>query len=457
MLRDSRTKCILKGGLVWFEDGFRKTDIRIDGHKITELGAGLTNSQAREIDCSGSYIIPGLIDLHVHTGEPVSGFLLAENEHLTVNSCLNSGITTIGVFLTETEDNRLEKAYPKRERKFSNLPVSVRWHLTPVTTKPGKLKTLLKRYSRLNKAKKSLNDNSLGCDLKLYTTYREAGLYSNYQNIEELMIALKESKILSTEGFVPILIHCEDDDIITKSSSGTDFDTPFSHTLRRPEDAEIKAVEKVLDLAVKHNYPVHIVHVSSPAAALLIREAKKSAPVSCETAPHYLFLNENMLKGLDGHRWLCTPPLRKESSRGLLLELAQEGVFDIFATDHCPFSIYDKDRYAEKPDLVPSGLPGSAALLPILYEKLVKTKKIAFSDLILRLTTNPAKIMHIYPDKGVVAPDADADLVVLQIKDEGEKTMIKPSVAHTYNQWQGCETTLAIRKILISGKVVLDQ
>ena len=79
----------------------------------------------------------------------------------------------------------------------------------------------------------------------------------------------------------------------------------------RPKEAEIKGIAEVLKIATKHQARVHIVHVSTPEGVELVQRARREAPVTCETAPHYLWLNNSWLQKPDGHRWLCTPPLRK--------------------------------------------------------------------------------------------------------------------------------------------------
>jgi dihydropyrimidinase len=426
---------ILKDGDVLLENGFQRCDLLIREGKILQIGEKLTAGYVSEIDCRGCYLLPGIIDMHVHTGEAVNNISLAEDEELTVRSCLQGGVTTIGAFITETVKDRLPEAYQTRNERFEPYPINVNWHLTPVISSPDSLEELFR----------------LGCSMKLYTTYRSAGLYSSYAEIGEMLNILSSISRSLNRPHIPLLIHCEDDRTVEEKSDSIPFKTPFDHARRRPETAEIRAVERVLGLALDNNYPVHIVHVSSPETALLIREAKKSLPVTCETAPHYLLLNEKRLQEKDGHRWLCTPPLRSERSRGLMLELAQDGIFDTFATDHCPFSKSDKDRYAEEPIKIPLGLAGTGALLPILYEKLVESGKLSFEKLLERITVNPAKIMQLYPKKGVIRTDSDADLLVLETGEKPSES-IKPSLASVYNQWAGENSSLNIRDIYLQGK-----
>ena len=321
---------------------------------------------------------PGYYDFHVHVGEVIAGTQLRDDfrdlDKLTQRepSEENPPLAGMGVFVTESPSEPLaHKLYAMQSharRDFSGL---VQWHLTPTQSSIEEVYPLL----------------TAGHDLKFYTTYRQAGLYRSYAEIERWMLDLQDLK-------TRILVHCEDDDTITEYSAQHPFRHPHDHCLRRPEIAEIRAVEKILDLAIKHRHPVHIVHVSAPASAILIREARLHfAGITCETAPHYLLSNEHRLKSPNAHRLICTPPFRSESSRGMLVELLQDGVFDILASDHCPFHDADKDRFKDDLEHIPTGNPGVATLYSSIYQNLVKTGKLSLEALQSMTMTNPQRLM----------------------------------------------------------------
>lgn len=317
-------------------------------------------------------LYPGICDFHVHVGERIGGYALRDGFAALERMAEQHGIAAIGAFVTEEEgislSAKLRAMQAEAQKHFRGL---VHWHLTPITATPEELVPLLKE----------------GCDIKLYTTYQGAGLYSSYQRIGFWMEELAELK-------PRILVHCEDDALINAASAKYPFRTPFVHTLRRPELAEARAVDRVLNLAVKHASPVHIVHVSTPGAAMLIQEAKADHPcITCETAPHYLLYNEAKLQGPDAHRWLCSPPLRSEESRGLLVELLQDGVFDIIASDHCAFTPEDKDRFRDTPAKVPSGIPGLETLFSALYQQLVQPGTLSLERLVDLCCRKPAELM----------------------------------------------------------------
>jgi len=322
----------------------------------------------------------GYYDFHVHVGEQISGYdlrdsfsdlaRLSEREQNPENPPLLG----IGAFVTEEATEPLSaKLTRMQELAAKDFGLPVFWHLTPIHSSLEEIYPLLQE----------------GHDLKFYTCYSQMGLRKDYEEIDRWMAELKDLK-------TRILVHCEDDLIIERSSAQQTFRIPFDHTFRRPEIAEDKAVGIILDLAVKHSHPVHIVHISSPTSAMLVKEAKRSFDsISCETAPQYLLHNEELLREPDAHRLLCTPPYRKESSRGKLLELLQDGVIDIIASDHCPFPDTLKDKYKSDLSRIPMGIPGVATLYSSLHEALVVPGKIKAEDLVRMTYTTPKKLMNL--------------------------------------------------------------
>lgn len=418
-------KKLLKGGAVWQKGSFTLMDILIENGTILKIDTNLKDTYALEVDCRGVLILPALADMHVHVGEQIGGLDLADDFSTIAALADKCGLAVIGAFLTEPTASKHKKqrftdlfqqTNDLAEKQFGK---KVRWHLTPTSSSVKDIYSLLQE----------------GCDLKFYTTYKPAGIYCSYDEIGNWMQDLKDLKSR-------MLVHCEDDEIVQSMSEFYPFQHPFDHTKRRPQLAEILAVERILDLAIQHNYPVHIMHVSTPQAALLVKEARKSAPVSCETAPHYLLLNETNLQKMDGHRWLCTPPLRPEASRGQLVELLQDGLFDAIATDHCPFKAYDKDLHKDNPQSVPNGLAGLGATLPLLYEQLVKPGKLPLEKLLPLLSENPAKLMNFYPKSCTIQPKADAKFILMQMQPLKEPVPVLPSLADTPNPWQDFTHTL---------------
>jgi dihydropyrimidinase len=421
-------KKLFINGLIWQGKSFDKLDIAVEDGVIAALEEHLYEPYSGIVDCQGAHIIPGMIDMHVHVGEKVGGFDLADNWASLSKLASDCGISAIGAFITEWSDSEpmktlsglYKQALFQAEMDFKH---QVHWHLTPTVSGVKVVYPMLEK----------------GCDLKFYTTYKQSGIYCSYDKIANWMMELSDLK-------PRMLVHCEEDEIVNSMSAYHPFHHPFDLTKRRPELAEIKAVERVLDLAIRHDYPVHIVHVSSPKSAVLINEARQAAPVTCETAPQYLLLNETLLQREDGHRWLCTPPLRSEQSRGQMIELLQDGLFDAIATDHCPFTTADKDRFKANPEQVPSGLAGLGATLPLMYENLVKTGKITLENLMPMLIDNPARIMKLPAECYEIKTGLKTGLYAIR-DSAGKKKAVRPSLSDTPNPWIGYSTTLETERL----------
>ena len=141
----------------------------------------------------------------------------------------------------------------------------VLWHLTPTTFSPSDL-AALERYLAAGYR-----------TIKLYTTYKAAGIFASYARIEELFRRLGPQK-------AQFLVHCEDDELIAGiDAAGLDLSKAFTHTLLRPERAETTAIRRVLALALQYGASLHVVHVSTLDGAQQLVRGRAAGDISCET------------------------------------------------------------------------------------------------------------------------------------------------------------------------------
>jgi len=419
---------------VWTPEGARHADVRVVGETISEIGNLVASDREEVFDADGCHVLPGMIDVHVHVDDVIAGRNLADTFLTASALAARTGVTTLAGFVTQRPGETLTQAVERcRARAAGRTHCDVAFHLTP-TGWPWNW-TEIKRLV------------SAGCTtFKLYTTYREVGLYTDYDRLGEAMTRL------SALG-ARLLIHCEDDEALASiDPSGMDLADPRTHAALRPERAEAVAVGRVLALAERTGCPVHIVHVSTADALARIAAARTRAAVTCETAPHYLRLSDAALAGTHGHRYLCTPPLRAEATRVRLEADAAAGSFDLFATDHCAFTRADKDAHAGDVRAVPSGLAGIGAMVPAMFELLVKRHHRPLGELAHRLAANPAKLLGVYPRKGAIAPGSDADLAV--VDPNGPPHPVVSSLADAYETYPGRTTSLGVRRVLVRGRVV---
>jgi dihydropyrimidinase len=431
-------KTLVRGGTIYSRGLAEAGDVLIEGDTFAAVGdcRGLTGD-ARVIEAGGCHVLPGLIDLHVHIDDTIGRFRLADTWESGSRAAAAAGITTLGGFITQRPEEPLAAAVERAARRAAGRSFcDYLWHLTPTRFAEDDWTDIL----RLQEAGWHT--------FKFYTTYCESGLFSSYNRLAEIAERL-------TPGGARLFVHAEDEGVLTLAQARSAMPIRASdHGRQRPAEAELRAVEGVAEAAAATGAWFHVVHVSTPEAAEAILRAgdrmRAGARVSCETAPQYLFLNDTWLRREDGHRWLCTPPLRDAAAAGRLRELARAGAFDTFATDHCAFTIEDKDRGREDYCAAPMGIAGIGALPRLIFALERERPERAFAEMSLRLAENPARLAGLEDRKGALAPGLDADLAVFELAAR-EEPIISAS-AGSSETYPGFSSPLRLRHLFLRGR-----
>lgn len=184
-----------------------------------------------------------------------------------------------------------------------------------------------------------------------------------------------------------IAAHCEDNKLLR---GGYIHDGEYArlNSMRGIcSESEWGQIKRDIALAEKTGAPYHVCHISTKESVALIRDAKKrGVDITCETAPHYLVLDDMMLR--DEGRFKMNPPVRSQEDRLALIEGIQDGTIDMIATDHAPHSLEEKSRGLEKSAM---GVVGLETAFPVLYTQLVAKNIISVEKLIELLAVNPRK------------------------------------------------------------------
>jgi len=428
---------IIRNGRLVLDDRIVESDLLVEGERIGPLGKGLPAGDAKTIDASGCYVLPGLMDFHTHVDDRIGRFHLADDYASGTRIALLNGITTLCTFVTQSPDNTLRQALRTARRKAEgHCHTDVAWHLTPTSFSERDWRDL----------------EDLACSgyltFKFYTTYRSAGIFADEHLLETVF------RRLGPLG-VRFLVHCEDDACIAAvDASHLDLARGSTHARLRPEEAEIRSIEALLALAARCRVSLHVVHVSTQGGAERIAQAKETQDVTCETCPQYLWLDESWLDRPDGHRWLCSPPLRNGRER--FRELAQAGAFDMVATDHCPFAQADKDDWdGQDIRTVANGLAGVGALPHLAWKLWADDPDRAAGELALRLSRNPARRLGCSDRKGALRTGMDADIAILDPR--GPVRAVQSSLAGVHETYPGFQSPLTFRHVLLRGAHAVDE
>ncbi len=412
------TVLIQKGNLV-LEDGVVTADLRIEGETIAEIGQNLTAGPDEQlIDASGKYVMPGVIDAHVHFKMPLGNVYTIDNFETGSRSAACGGVTTTVDYADPLPGKSLVESldYRRREARRSYLDHTFHMVITPECNADRAALEELKKYGV----------NSL----KLFTTY---GDMLNYEQIRDVMVLAKDVGLVVT-------VHAEDDRIIKDKIEellAEGKDSPRYHAVSRPAEAEIQAVEKLVEFCRELDTSVHIVHVSSGETAEVIRKAREEGlRITGETCPHYLVLNDEVYEREDAQLFIMQPPLRKPQDQELLWKNVAAGTFDLLTTDHCSYCEGQKvcNRTFHQTN---GGIPGVETLLPVTFSEGVSKGRITVEQLSRMLSLNPARMFGLYPKKGTLKPGSDADVVI--VDPEVEVTLEKEMLhsAADYSPFEG--------------------
>jgi dihydropyrimidinase len=263
-----------------------------------------------------------------------------------------------------------------------------------------------------------------------------------------------------------VCVHAENDAIISHAREAllkAGRTTPRDHARARPRMAEIEAVERICRFAEYLDQPVMLFHISAAESVEAIRAAHaRGAPVWAETCPHYLLMTAEILDqpGLNGAKWMCSPPQRKPSDQDALWAALADQTLDLVSSDHAPYRFDDTGKLAAGPGAgfhqIANGLPGLETRLPLLFDAMVARGR-SGPEAFARLTsTNPAQVYGL-PHKGELAEGMDADIVIW---DQDKTVTYGSEDLHDnvgYNPWEGYSVTGWPVHVLLRGQTLMKE
>lgn len=373
------------------------TDVFIDNGKISAVGKNLNVKADRIIDGTGLVLMPSLFDMHVHLRDP--GFTHKEDVLTGCNSALAGGVT--GVL-----------AMPNTKPPCDN-PGTIRYII-------DKAKDTGVEVYPVGCITNGMNGGGL-CD---YEALKNAGCICisddgrPVENAEYMRQALE----LSNKNGLLVASHCEDLSIINGGimNKGEMSGKLGVKGMDRASEDYITAREIILASSV--NARIHICHVSTEGSTAIIRFAKsRGIKVTCETAPHYFLLTDELLEKRDAD-YRMNPPLRTPEDVRAIIEGIKDGTIDCIITDHAPHSAEEKADFEKSPNGVVGLETSLAATLTALYH----TGEITLQKVIELMCVNPRKILGLEVPE--ISEGKTADLIVADID---RKWVVNPDELHS--------------------------
>ncbi len=377
---------LLKGATVYTDGRFILADIVIKNGSIVSVGEVLDSFDGEVIDCSKKYIFPGFVDVHVHFREP--GFSYKETIKSGSMAAAKGGYTSVCTMpnlnpCPDSEENlKLQLDLIEKDAVINVYPFGT-------ITKGEKGEEIADL--------EDISDRVIGFSDDGRGVQSDKMMYSAMEKAKDL------EKIISA--------HCEVNDLLF---GGYIHDGEYARINGHKgicSESEWKQIERDIELCKKTGVKYHVCHISAKESVDIIRKAKADGvDITCETGPHYLVMNDMMLK--DEGRFKMNPPIRSEADRLALINGILDGTIDMIATDHAPHSKEEKSKGLALSNM---GITGLETSFPIMYTKLVKSNIISLEKLIDLMSIAPAERFGI--ESGIKVGNK-ADLCVFDLEKE---------------------------------------
>ena len=438
-------RTLITNGLVVTAAGSYLADVLVDGETIALLGSDLAGGGVtadETIDATGKYVVPGGIDVHTHMELPFGGTVAKDTFGSGSRAAAHGGTTTMLDFAAQTKGRPLREGLDAwRAKAEGHTAIDYGFHMM---------------MTDVNDATLAEMDQLIAegvPEFKLFTAYPGV----NFSPDDHIFRAMQRTR----ENGGLVMMHAENGpviDVIAADLVAAGITGPIGHGLARYAILEGEATNRVIRLAEAAGVPVYIVHLSSRDALEAVTAARgRGAMAFAETCPQYLFLSlDDLENGFEGAKYVCSPPLRPKDHQVDLWRGLRTDTLQLVATDHCPFDFHgQKDLGRDDFRKIPNGLPAVEDRVDLLHDGGVVKGRISLERWVEIMSTAPARMFGMYPQKGTIAIGSDADILVY---DPNRRRTISAATHHMdvdYSIFEGFEVQGTSDVVMSRGTVLV--
>ncbi len=362
-------------------------DICVEDGRIAYVGARPAGTSRKKVSAIGKFVIPGLIDTHVHFRSP--GHPHKEDWCSGSRAAVSGGVTTV-CDMPNTDPPTLTRVEWDEKRGLAAENSRTNFGLWV-----GAAATNLDDV-------RALTDSGDACGIKVFM-----GASTGPLLVDDATLVRYFEQTTALLG-----VHAEDETVLAQYRANFRDQVAPAHNKVRPAEAAVTAIRRLIDLVRAHPRPTHICHISTGEELELLDSVRGELPLTTEVAPHHLFLSTDTELGNFGK---CNPPIRPEVDRRALWTAVKRGQIDTIGSDHAPHTREEKQRpYWD----APAGIPGVETTFSLL-QLAIRQGRISLERLVQMCCETPAQIFG-FPTKGHVRPGFDADLLLF-----GEAELVK--------------------------------
>ena len=454
------TTTLITGGTVVSATGSMLADVLVDGETIAAvlapgsvlLGTDLAASVDTVVHASGKYVIPGGVDAHTHMELPFGGTAASDTFETGTRAAAWGGTTTIIDFAVQTYGQRVMDGLAAwHEKANGNCAIDYSFHQIIGEVNDDSLQAM-----------RALPGEGIS-SFKLFMAYPGVFMSDDAQVFKAMQV--------SAETGMMTMMHAENGpviDVMVKQLLEQRKTDPYYHGVARAWQMEEEATHRAIMIAHLTGAPLYVVHVSAKQAVEQLAAARDIGQnVFGETCPQYLYLSlEEQLGAVseeygafEGAKWVCSTPLRSraEGHQDHMWQSLRTNDIQMVSTDHCPFCMKgQKELGLGDFSKIPNGIGSVEHRMDLLYQGVVDGR-ISLERWVEITSTTPARMFGMYGKKGLIAPGADADIVVY---DPNGHTSIGYEKTHHMNMdhsaWEGFEIDGHVDTVLSRGKILID-
>jgi dihydropyrimidinase len=431
---------VLKGGTIVTAKEIYRADIGVRDGRIAAIGQDV---QAEEVlNVEGKFVFPGAVDAHTHLELPFMDTVSSDDFYTGTVAAVCGGTTTIVDYAEQSRGEPLREAVQTwRAKADPKVVIDYGLHVS-IADPSDEVLSEMDEMARLGIP-----------SFKCYLAYSD-----RVRDDQLLQVMRKASDIGAL-----VNVHCENGilvDFLTRQLLEEGKTQPRWHPHSRPAPCEEEATERAVIVAQMGQAPLYVVHLTCAGALEAATRARRAGQtVLVETCPQYLLLDASRYEepGFEGAKYVVSPPLRDRANLDALWRGLAAGDIDTVATDHCPFYFAgQKDLGRDDFSKIPNGLPGVETRVPLLYHEGVNKGRISINRFVELVSTNPARLFGLYPEKGTIAVGSDADLVVWDPEKEMPLTVQNLHMNVDYSPYEHITVRGYPELVLARGKLVVQ-
>ncbi|MCG7343808.1 allantoinase AllB [Sporosarcina sp. ACRSL] len=429
---------LIKGGNVVFRDGVRTVDIGIKNEKISCIAEHISEDAKEVIEANGQYVMPGMIDTHVHISEPGR----TEWEGFETGSkALAAGGTTSYV---EMPLNALPATINK-EALGLKLDAASNQNYVDYAFYGGLVPENLDKLEELADA------GVLA--FKAFMSDITSDIPDDFTNVDDYTLYKGMQKLAELDQL--LCIHAENPSVTSKLAEEMVREgrtTAMDYVESRPIFTEVDAVQRAILFAKETGCKLHFVHISTSEAIQEILKARDvGVDVTVESCPHYFAMSAEQVEEI-GPRAKCQPPLRKAKDQEKLWDELLNGNIDWLTSDHSPCT---EDLKQGNIFEAWGGISGAQNNVDLMFDLAVKQRGLPVHKFVDLIATNPAERFNL-TNKGEIAVSKDADIILV---DPNQSYVVKREDLYYKNKhsaYEGRQIDCRVTKTIVRGNVVFD-